>query len=90
MANALLRASDLLARGPADPPAPDPSAPVPTWGYRGDEARIFELAPGESLPEGWVDSPAKAEPAAGAAEAAPEKPKRARRKDKADDDTREE
>jgi hypothetical protein len=32
---------------------------VPTWGYRSGEQRIFELQEGQSLPEGWYDSPAK-------------------------------
>lgn len=32
---------------------------VPTWGYKAGEARIFDLEAGESLPSGWVDSPAK-------------------------------
>lgn len=32
---------------------------VPTWGYCADgEAKIFDLAPGESLPSGWADTPA--------------------------------
>ncbi len=31
----------------------------PTWLYKLDDARVFELAPGEALPEGWHDSPAK-------------------------------
>ncbi|MDV2984161.1 UNVERIFIED_CONTAM: hypothetical protein Q9R58_07590 [Methylobacteriaceae bacterium AG10] len=31
----------------------------PTWGYRPDgAAQIFDLAPGEGLPDGWHDSPA--------------------------------
>lgn len=31
---------------------------VPTWGYKPDgEGRIFDLAPGEVLPEGWHASP---------------------------------
>lgn len=31
----------------------------PTWGYRPNgEAQIFDLAPGEGLPDGWHDSPA--------------------------------
>lgn len=40
---------------------------VPTWGYSAEGSRIFSLEEGESLPEGWVDSPAKVE----AAKAAP-------------------
>jgi hypothetical protein len=32
---------------------------IPTWGYSAtDPAQIFHLAKGESLPEGWHDSPA--------------------------------
>ena len=32
---------------------------TPTWGYSATEpAQIFHLAKGESLPEGWYDSPA--------------------------------
>lgn len=31
----------------------------PTWGYKPDgAAQIFDLAPGEGLPDGWHDSPA--------------------------------
>ncbi len=31
---------------------------IATWGYKPDgDARIFDLAPGESLPEGWHTSP---------------------------------
>lgn len=33
---------------------------IPTWGYTAGDARIFDLKEGESLPDGWVDSPAKA------------------------------
>lgn len=33
-------------------------ATVPTWGYRPDgSAEIFDLAPGEGLPDGWHPSP---------------------------------
>ena len=32
---------------------------IPTWGYRPNgDARIFDLAPGQALPEGWEASPA--------------------------------
>jgi len=32
---------------------------IPTWGYHPKEpARIFHLSEGESLPEGWADTPA--------------------------------
>ena len=34
---------------------------VPTWGYSAEGARLFDLAPGEGLPPGWSDSPAKVE-----------------------------
>ncbi|MCC0807513.1 hypothetical protein FPV16_14955 [Methylobacterium sp. W2] len=31
---------------------------IPTWGYKSDgSAEIFDLAPGEGLPEGWEASP---------------------------------
>ena len=43
---------------------------IPTWGYKADEAQIFDLQEGESLPAGWVDSPAKV----GAVQAAPADP----------------
>ena len=43
---------------------------VPTWGYKGSKAQIFQLKEGESLPSGWSDSPATA---------AEEKPKRGRK-----------
>ena len=46
------------------------------WGYHAkQEAKIFELKEGESLPSGWFDSPARVEE---------EKPKR-KSKPKADD-----
>lgn len=39
------------------------SETIPRWGYRlvdgGVDAKLFELAKGESIPKGWVDSPAK-------------------------------
>lgn len=36
---------------------------IPTFGYHAIEgARKFELKPGEALPEGWYDSPAKCPP----------------------------
>ena len=40
---------------------------IPTWGYKAGDARIFDLKEGESLPDGWADSPA----AVGAVKAAP-------------------
>lgn len=43
---------------------------IPTWGYKGSKAQIFQLKEGESLPSGWSDSPATA---------AEEKPKRGRK-----------
>ena len=33
------------------------SEKIPTWGYKGAEAKIFKLEPGEALPAGWSDSP---------------------------------
>ncbi len=33
---------------------------IETWGYHASEQpRIFDLSPGENLPEGWHDSPAR-------------------------------
>lgn len=32
---------------------------VPTWGYSKDGDQIFDLAPGERLPAGYYDNPAK-------------------------------
>lgn len=33
---------------------------LPTWGYhRTEAAKVFDLAPGEALPNGWYDSPAR-------------------------------
>jgi hypothetical protein len=32
---------------------------IPTWGYRQGSSQIFELKPGQSLPKGWYDSPAR-------------------------------
>lgn len=32
---------------------------IPTWGYASSgDARIFDLEPGEALPDGWADTPA--------------------------------
>lgn len=32
---------------------------IPTWGYAsGGDAKIFDLEPGEALPDGWADTPA--------------------------------
>lgn len=31
---------------------------VPTWAYKGDEARLFDHP--DDVPAGWFDSPAKA------------------------------
>jgi hypothetical protein len=30
---------------------------IPTWGYSKADAKIFDLADGESLPKGYYDSP---------------------------------
>lgn len=61
---------------------------VPTWGYKGSEAKIFELKPGEALPSGWADRPGVAPQADPVTEA--EKPKRKAKKPEveteADDD----
>lgn len=76
MANSLLQ-------GPTEAPAvaPPEAAPVgtPTWGYRATDgtAELFHLAPGEALPAGYVDSPAKV----GAPEPAPVKPASKARKE---------
>lgn len=32
---------------------------IRTWGYSASGAKVFELAPGEALPSGWVDNPGK-------------------------------
>ncbi|RAI28421.1 hypothetical protein [Rhodoplanes serenus] len=32
---------------------------IAQWGYRADESVVFLLAPGEELPEGWADRPAR-------------------------------
>ena len=32
---------------------------IRSWGYSAKGAEIFNLKEGESLPDGWVDSPAK-------------------------------
>jgi hypothetical protein len=57
---------------------------IPTWGYRSGEAKLFELKPGEALPDGWSDAPvAVAEFAAVEAPAPVEDDKPKRRKAKA-------
>ena len=36
------------------------TAKIPTWGYHTTEpAKVFHMAPGELLPQGWHDTPAK-------------------------------
>lgn len=35
---------------------------VPTWGYNDDGGKIFDLAEGQKLPAGYVDTPAKVKP----------------------------
>ena len=57
MANQLINGTE-GAMVPSDPTPQVAADTVPTWGYRGDEAKIFDLKPGESLPDGWADSPA--------------------------------
>ena len=48
---------------------------IPTFGYKGLEAKLFELEPGEGLPDGWIDHPTQPETVAVAeASAAPEPP----------------
>lgn len=32
---------------------------IPTWGYSKNDSQIFDLKPGESLPAGYYDNPAK-------------------------------
>lgn len=70
MANSLINGTE-GAMLPSDPPAPVDDGLIPTWGYRGDESQIFNLKPGEALPDGWADSPVAASPAP--------KPKRAKK-----------
>jgi hypothetical protein len=41
---------------------------IPTWGYCKGGSQIFELKPGEGLPKGWYDSPAKIPASAGPGE----------------------
>lgn len=60
--------------GESSPPAnseDNMSDKIPTWGYKGSESKLFELAPGEALPAGWADSPVAAPVAA----PEPKKPK---------------
>lgn len=35
------------------------STTTPSWGYSRKDAKVFELAAGEKLPEGYFDHPAK-------------------------------
>lgn len=37
----------------------DDKKTVATWGYSKDGDEIFDLAPGEALPDGFFDHPAK-------------------------------
>lgn len=48
----------------------DDTKVFPTWGYKGDEAQIFNLREGDTLPAGWFDNPSKAK----GAKPEPEKP----------------
>lgn len=54
------------------------SEKIPTWGYKGGEAKIFDLEPGEKLPAGWADSPTAV------VELPPEQPKKPAKAKKAD------
>lgn len=46
---------------------------IPTWGYKGDEPKLFHLKEGEGLPSGYADSPgAPAKKAAPKKKAKPE------------------
>lgn len=49
----------------------DDTKVFPTWGYKGDDAQIFNLREGETLPAGWFDNPSQAKDV----KAEPEKPK---------------
>jgi hypothetical protein len=73
MANSLLNGT---APGETSAPAPDPNeGKTPTWGYRrtDGEGQIFWLADGETLPDGFENTPAKCGPNA-AASVEPVKP----------------
>lgn len=65
-------------------------AKIPTYGYRKTDgaAQLFELEPGEALPEDYADSPAKCEAAAPDSWAIPpaKPPKAARKKLAAESD----
>lgn len=37
----------------------DEKKKLPQWGYSKKDAKVFELAAGEKLPEGYFDHPAK-------------------------------
>lgn len=66
MANQLINGTE-GAMAPSSTPEVDPNAgKVATFGYDAatGEARLFHLEPGAALPKGFVDSPAKAKPAA--------------------------
>ncbi len=40
------------------PPVPgEVGETIPTFGYKGSEAKLFDLKPGEALPNGWADRP---------------------------------
>ena len=53
------------------------------WGFRQGEKRIFDLADGEGLPEGWHDSPdAPQEPQGPAKDDSPDAPQEPAKKAK--------
>lgn len=54
MANTLINGPEMAA---GVQPAAAAADVVPTWGYKGGEARVFNLKPGEKLPDGWSDTP---------------------------------
>jgi len=54
MPNSLINGPEVAGEIPA---TTAPTDVVPTWGYRGTNAKIFDLKPGEKLPKGWSDTP---------------------------------
>jgi hypothetical protein len=59
MANSLINGPEVAGDQPATQP---PADVVPTWGYKGDKAQLFDLKPGEKLPKGWSDTPTVSAP----------------------------
>ena len=61
MANSLINGTEGAMAAPSDEGSDPHAGLTPTWGYHYETAagKLFHVKPGEAIPEGYVDSPAK-------------------------------